>query len=110
MTYFTKYIFAEECNNTLGMQIKSIPDESITSSSQLDSYHEAYYGRLGGENAWCSAIEDENPYIEITLDEEKAITEIVTQGSLSDLIWSKKYEIEYLEGGKWTSYKQVKLR
>ena len=110
MTYFPKYIFAEECNNPLGMQSKSIPDESITSSSKLDSDHEAFYGRLGGENAWCSTIEDENPYIEITLDEEKAITEIVTQGSSSDLIWSKNYEIEYLERGKWTSYNQVKLK
>ena len=63
-----------------------------------------------GRNAWCSTTEDENPYIEITLDEEKAITEIVTQGSSSDLIWSTKYEIEYSERGKWTSYKEVKLK
>ena len=90
------------------MENKSIPDESLTSSSKLDSNHEAFHGRIEGNKAWCSAIEDKNPYIEITLDEEKTITEIVTQGSASDLIWSTKYRIEYLEGGKWTSYKEVK--
>ena len=51
-----------------------------------------------------------DPYIEITLAEEKAITKIVTQGSSFDLVWSTKYGIEYLEEGKWISYKQVKLK
>ena len=89
------------------MQNKGIPNESIKSSSRLDSDHQAFYGRLHGPKAWCSADGDENPYIEIELDEEKAITAISTQGSRSDIILSRKYKIEYDKGGKWTYYKEV---
>ncbi|XP_068695178.1 sushi, von Willebrand factor type A, EGF and pentraxin domain-containing protein 1-like isoform X1 [Montipora foliosa] len=96
-----------ECNRPLGMQNKGIPNESIKSSSRLDLDHRAFYGRLHGPKAWCSADGDENPYIEIELDEEKAITAISTQGgSTSDIIWSRKFKIEYDKGGKWTHYKE----
>jgi len=91
------------------MKRKRIPDESISSSSKLNSHHEPFYARLNGERAWCAAQEDETPYIEILLGEEKLITAITTQGSLFDLSWSRKYEVMFLEEGKWTSYKEVVL-
>jgi len=94
----------EECNNELGMRSKRIPDESITSSSILNSDHKPFYARLNGGKAWCSAEEDTSPYIQILLDEEKLITAIKTQGSLFDWSWSRKYEVMYLEKGKWASY------
>ena len=107
-SYFPDFVCLEECNNELGMRSKRIPDESITSSSILNSDHKPFYARLNGEKAWCSAEEDTSPYIQILLDEEKLITAIKTQGSSFDWSWSRKYEVMYLEKGKWASYNKVK--
>ena len=90
------------------MKNRGIPDESITASSQLDSNHDAFFGRLHGSKAWCSAKDDEDPYIEIKLDEEHSITALSTQGSSTDGVWSSKYRIEYHTGGKWTQYQKVR--
>ncbi|XP_015755086.1 PREDICTED: sushi, von Willebrand factor type A, EGF and pentraxin domain-containing protein 1-like isoform X4 [Acropora digitifera] len=96
----------EECNSALGMERGDIPDESITASSQLDSNHQPFFGRLHGSKAWCSAVGDDDPYIEIKLHEEHSITALSTQGSSTDGVWSSKYRIEYHTGGKWTQYKK----
>lgn len=108
---FFKYVFTEKCDSALGMKNKAIPDESITSSSNLDSNHEAKHGRgrfeRENKEAWCSAEEDAEPYIQIKFVEEKAITAVKTQGSSTDLIYSRKYKVMYLDGGAWTPYKEV---
>ena len=106
LIYFPGYVFSEECNHKLGMESKSIPNESITSSSQLKN-HAPSDARLDGPKAWCSALGDKSPYIQILLDEEKSITAIETQGSASDFSWSRKYDVRYLKEGKWTLYKEV---
>ncbi|XP_074621677.1 sushi, von Willebrand factor type A, EGF and pentraxin domain-containing protein 1-like isoform X2 [Acropora palmata] len=96
----------EKCNSALGMERGDIPDESITASSQLDSNHHPFFGRLHGSKAWCSAEGEDDPYIEIKLHEEHSITALSTQGSSTDGVWSSKYRIEYHTGGKWTQYKK----
>jgi len=90
------------------MSSKRIPDENITSSSILNSDHKPFYARPYGRKAWCSAKEDESPYIQIVLGEEKLITAIKTRGSLFDLSWSQRYEVMYVENGNWTLYNKVK--
>ncbi|XP_044180207.1 sushi, von Willebrand factor type A, EGF and pentraxin domain-containing protein 1-like isoform X4 [Acropora millepora] len=96
----------EKCNSALGMESGDIPDESVKASSQLDSNHHPFFGRLHGSKAWCSAVGDDDPYIEIKLHEEHSITALSTQGSSTDGVWSSKYRIEYHTGGKWTQYKK----
>ena len=108
---FCKYVFTEKCDSALGMKSKAVPDESITSSSHLDSNHKAKHGRgrfeRENKKAWCSAKEDTEPYIQIKFVEEKAITAVKTQGSSTDFIYSKKIKVMYLDGGAWTPYKEV---
>lgn len=89
------------------MESRRIPDESITASSKKSSHHLPYFARIDDSNAWCSAPEDESPYIDILLDKQKLITAITTQGSSSDLSWARKYEVKYLEKGRWKPYKEV---
>lgn len=100
-------MFVDNCDNKLGMESRRIPDESITASSAKSDDHAASFARIDHDNAWCSAPEDESPYIEILLEEQKLITAIITQGSSSDLSWARKYEVKYLEKGKWKPYKEV---
>ncbi|KAM7451141.1 hypothetical protein ABFA07_001207 [Porites harrisoni] len=85
---------------------KRIPDESITSSSKLSSNHGPSNARLDGPRAWCSALDDNSPYIQIRFVKEKLITAIETQGSAPDNSWSTKYDVHYLKKGKWTLYKE----
>ena len=90
------------------MQDNRIPDNGITSSSELSANHAPAFARLDGPRAWCSAPGDKTPYIQITWDEEKLITAMETQGSSHDFSWARRYEVRYLtEEGEWTSYKKV---
>ena len=102
-------LMSDDCNHPLGMgeKDKRIPDESITSSSKLSSDHAPSNARLDGPRAWCSALDDNSPYIQIRFVKEKLITAIETQGSASDNSWSTKYDVHYLKKGKWTLFKEV---
>ena len=102
-------LMSDDCNHPLGMSEsdKRIPDESITSSSKLNSDHAPSNARLDGPRAWCSALDDNSPYIQIRFVKEKFITAIETQGSAPDNSWSTKYDVHYLKKGKWTIYKEV---
>ena len=91
------------------MQDKRIPDNGITSSSELSADHAPVFARLDGPSAWCSAPGDKSPYIQITWDEENLITAITTQGSFRDFSWARNFEVTYMRDEKWTSYKKVTL-
>ncbi|XP_073243400.1 CUB and sushi domain-containing protein 1-like [Porites lutea] len=89
------------------MQDKRIPDNDITSSSELSANHAPVFARLDGPSAWCSAPGDQSPYIQITWDEENLITAITTQGSFRDFSWARNFEVAYMRDEKWTSYKKI---
>ncbi|CAH3145914.1 unnamed protein product [Porites lobata] len=93
-----------ECSSEFGMQDKRIPDNSITSSSELSANHAPAFARLDGPRAWCSAPGDKSPYIQISWDEENLITAIKTQGSSRDSSWARNFEVTYSRDEKWTSY------
>ena len=103
-----KPVFVDNCNNNLGMESRRIPDESITASSAKSEDHAPSFARIDNDNAWCSAPEDKSPYIEILLEEQTLITAITTQGSSSELSWARKYQVKYMEKGKWKPYKEVR--
>ncbi|KAL9989268.1 hypothetical protein ACROYT_G003801 [Oculina patagonica] len=97
-----------DCNYELGMQSKGIPDANISASSRLSANHVPALARLDDpQGAWCSALNDNSPYIQVLLGKEKSITKIMTQGSLKDLRWATKYQIKYLEKGKWFVYRKA---
>ena len=105
--FYNNHSFAESCNNKLGMESKRIPDESITASSSKGADRAPHFARVDGPKAWCSAPDDNSPYIQIELLELKLITAITTQGSFSDVAWVRKYRIKYLENGNWKDYDEV---
>ena len=90
------------------MKSRGIPDESIAASSMLSKNHDPAFARLDErQGAWCSAPNDNSRYVQIQLDEEKLITKVMTQGSSNDLIWATKYQIKYLNKGKWFAYQKA---
>ena len=102
------YVGAGDCISELGMQSKGIPDRNISASSKLSKNHVPGFARLDERRgAWCSAPNDNSPYVQILLGEEKLITKIMTQGSYKDLRWARKYQIKYLKEGKWIRYQKA---
>ena len=94
-----------DCDDELGMQSKDIPDANITASSKLTSNHSPALARLYKKGAWCSAPNDDSPYLQIQLGEKKSITKIRTQGSSAEPSrWARKYQIKYFKDGKWVTY------
>ena len=99
------------CDKELGMKTKEIPGERITASTRLSENHIPAFARLDSARAWCPAPGDKSPYLQILFDEEKLVTAVSTQGSSRDLIWARKYEIEYKNHeATWVSYNQVSYR
>ena len=96
------------CDDKLGMQRKDriIPYANITASSSLSSNHSPALARLDGPGAWCSAPNENSPYLQIQLGKKKSITKIMTKGSFKDLRWAKKYKIKYFKDGKWVTYQK----
>ena len=105
--FYSSNFFAESCSDELGMQNKRIANERITASSSKSTDNSPHFARLDGSKAWCSALYDKLPYIQIQLEEPKIITEIITQRSSYHWAWATKYEARFLENGKWKEYNQV---
>ena len=94
---FFMWWLAVECYDPLGIdsRMKTIKDNRITASSMKDDQHKPSFARLRGNNAWCSSRKDMSPYLQISLAEAYQISGIETQGSESDCMWVKLYEIHY---------------
>ena len=105
--FYSSTFFAESCSDELGMQNKRIANERITASSSKSTDNSPHFARLDGSKAWCSALYDKLPYIQIQLEEPKIITEIITQGSSYHWAGATKYEARFLENGKWKEYNEV---
>lgn len=104
--FYSSTFFAESCSDELGMQNKRIANERITASSKSTD-NSPLFAQLDGSKAWCSALCDKLPYIQIQLEEPKIITEIITQRSSYHWAGATKYEARFLENGKWKEYNQV---
>ncbi|XP_073244375.1 uncharacterized protein [Porites lutea] len=89
------------CLEDLG---NKVPDKKITASSSLNKNTIASFARQDGKNAWCSASNDLSPFLQIELNEDKKITEIVTQGSRNLSRWVTQFRVKYYKEGKWKTY------
>ena len=97
------------------MQSDSIPDDSITASSELNVSTSAKNGRLNytAGSSWCASTNDSNPYLQIDLRTLHIICAVSTQGNSQADDWVKTYTLQSSRDGKtWTDYEkhgQVKV-
>ena len=104
-----RYVFtAGDCVDLgLGMQSGSIPDNSITASSELNTNTSAKNGRLNytAGSSWCSSTNDNNPYLQIDLLTLHIICAVATQGNSQADDWVKTYTLQSSRDGiTWTYY------
>ena len=75
---------------------------NITSSSKIDSSHDAFHGRLYADASWCSKTTSTSEYIQIDLGQMVTLTGIATQGDHTDDKWVKTYIMKYsIDGNRW---------
>ncbi|XP_048590442.1 lactadherin-like [Nematostella vectensis] len=99
----------------LGMEDGSIPDSSITASSQNHANYSPYYGRLNNQavsgkrwGSWAAKINQKGEYLQVDLGRVTWVTHVATQGrpkGSSYIQWVTEYTVEYsLTGDQWQSY------
>ncbi len=108
------------CNSTLGLEDGRLHDNQITASSSYSETHKPSNARLNnpGEWAasfipgcWSTATNDLNQWIQVSLEESRWISGVITQGrsALSGdfhIQFVTKYKVEYSDGDiNWTYVK-----
>ena len=98
------------CNDALGLESRTVPDSKITASSTKSDVFLPWEARLNGGSSWCAESNDTlSPWIQVSFDKKHRFTGLMIQGSRQELIWVKKYRIEYrLHSMKWKKYPKVK--
>ncbi|XP_078603719.1 uncharacterized protein LOC144877607 isoform X4 [Branchiostoma floridae x Branchiostoma japonicum] len=117
----------DECQDPLGMESGSIPDESITASSWTMEYlynyyddpateYSAYYyywdegapwyARLNGDGSpWAPAKAQVGEWLQVDLGEMKNVKGTITQGGASYGSYVTSYKLQYsTDGTTWTTY------
>ena len=111
-----------DCLKSLGVSTsKSIPDDDMTASSQLNSQSAPLGGRLNFQpqissqgvttqiGGWAALTNDQNQYIKITFGQIFQITGVATQGRQDAAQWVKSYKLEYsTDDSTWIYYPDVR--
>ena len=88
----------------MGLESGSIPDSSITASSEYRASHGAKNARLhlqavsGRTGAWSAGSESE-PWMQVNFGREVQITGVATQGRTDSDQWVKTYTLSYSNDG-----------
>ena len=92
------------CQEAMGMKDGAISDGQITASSQYDSNHAPFQGRLdftkwkGG--SWSASKNDLHQWLQVDLGNESTkVTRVATQGRNDYNQWVTKYKLQYRNDG-----------
>lgn len=82
------------------MERKSISDNQISASSQLDGSHSATQARLNSEaGAWSPLTNDLNQWLQVDLGSDTRVTRVATQGSNTYNESVTIYKLQYSDDG-----------
>ena len=97
------------CIAPLGMERKSISDNQISASSQLNGNHSATLARLHSKaGAWSPLTDDLSPWLQVDLGSDTRVTGVATQGSNAYKELVTKYYLQYSDDGvTFQFYKDV---
>ena len=99
--------FSAECNSTLGLGDRSLPDPALNASSALDD-DKAAKARLNGYGGW-RAYYEAGLWLQVALNSVTNITAIATQGYSMWYYWTKLYNLSSsLDGNDWQLYGKVR--
>jgi len=93
------------------MENGAIPNQQISASSQWDSNHAAFQGRLHFQatsskaGSWSARTNDVNQWLQIDLGNQATrVTRVATQGRNGYSQWVTKYNLQYSDDGQNFQY------
>ena len=82
------------------MENSAILDEQITASSQLNSNHAPFHGRLHFQKSWIAGTMDLHQWLQVDLvSQYTKVTRVATQGRNDFDQWVTKYKLTYSDDG-----------
>ena len=91
------------------MQTQMIVDDQITSSSSMNEMTKPQFARLLNNSYWMPALEDKNPWIQISFKDRMIFSALVLEGIVSlDIgwIWVDKFFLTYSSDSiQWQPYR-----
>ena len=94
------------CSQALGMENGAITDKQIKASSQWDSNHAPFQGRLHFQGiiskagSWSAERNDLNQWLQVDLGSQfTKVTRVATQGRNAYSQWVKRYKLLYSNDG-----------
>ncbi|XP_032239536.2 discoidin domain-containing receptor 2 [Nematostella vectensis] len=86
------------CNDPLGMEDRTIPDNHIRASSTLDpDQYGPHKARLNASTGWCSSIPKGNKeFLEVDLGRDMRVSAVATQGVWVRNASSGRFEYHYM--------------
>lgn len=97
----------------LPLEALGIQDDNIIFDGQLTSSsaavgHEAWRGRLHGQDSWKPEVKEPPPNFKVKFYSPVNITYIATQGSPDQDCWATSFRLQYrVQNGSLTDYQQV---
>ena len=94
------------CRQALGMESGTIPDSHISASSQWDSSHAPFQGRLHFQGvffksgSWSARRNDLSQWLQVDLGSQYIkVTRVATQGRNGHSQWVTRYKLLYSKDG-----------
>ena len=88
------------CIAPLGMERKSISDNQISASSQLNGNHSATQARLHSKaGSWSPLTNDLSQWLQVDLGSDTRVTRVATQGGNAYNESVTKYKLQYSGDG-----------
>ena len=82
------------------MENGAILDEQITASSQSNSNHAPFHGRLHFQKSWIAGTMDLHQWLQVDLGSQYTkVTRVATQGGNDAIYWVTKYKLTYSDDG-----------
>ena len=113
---FLQLIFFKGCFKSIGLEDRSIPDSSMTSSTALSDYSKAPRGRLNlpsgstSLGSWKPNDKDQDQWLQVDFGAELNIIQIATQGTYQTDEYVTRYSLEYGQDGlNFTPYASGKV-
>uniref|UniRef100_A0A673GEW9 Contactin-associated protein-like 5 n=1 Tax=Sinocyclocheilus rhinocerous TaxID=307959 RepID=A0A673GEW9_9TELE len=104
---FSLYLYPDYCEDPL---VTTLPPASFQNSSKLSDRRSPHYAKLNrreGGGGWSPNGEDQQPWLQLDLQDRLKVTSIATQGRWGSSDWVARYQLQYSDSGRtWRPYRQ----
>uniref|UniRef100_A0A671M322 Contactin-associated protein-like 5 n=1 Tax=Sinocyclocheilus anshuiensis TaxID=1608454 RepID=A0A671M322_9TELE len=90
--------------------VTTLPPASFQNSSKFSDRRSPHYAKLNrreGGGGWSPNGEDQQPWLQLDLQDRLKVTSIATQGRWGSSDWVTRYQLQYSDSGRtWRPYRQ----